>query len=380
MASILNFVFLSDVLESNGDSSYAMTGPLFYYLINNDFSYTLNGELDDTKPNVLLIEGNHKFESLLHISDDIFEYIKTHNVKLFFVSLPDPCNEPTFVLGRKFLKTKLPREKYILLDSNTRLPDIYSFDFFLEEATWNRHHNFDTMPNELGYVSEDIQINELDRFRNKKFLSFNRNVDKPHRISLFYEYLTNDYSDSYFTFLMNVEGHSSPYGMKRNSIPNEFFNKHIPIELDTFKAKDKSNFRIASTFKKDLFLDSCINLVTETSFDGEELFVSEKILKPIIGYQPFIVFSSYGYLKHLKKYGFKTFSDFWDESYDDIPNQYNRWNALLKLVRELNSKSIEELNQIYKSTKDICIHNRQVFDSLEINTLEKIFQKIKDEW
>jgi hypothetical protein len=143
---------------------------------------------------------------------------------------------------------------------------------------------------------------------------------------------------------------------------------------------NKNSFSASGTFKKELFLNSCINIVTETSFINKELFISEKVLKPILMYQPFIVLSSYKYLNQLKKYGYKTFSDFWDESYDDIEDSKLRLKVVLELIRELNSKSIEELNELYQKTKDICIYNRRLHDSMELDSLPQIFKKIENEW
>jgi hypothetical protein len=382
MGSLLNFVFLKDTHEYNGDETYAMTGPIFYYIIKNEYSYTLNGQLNPNHKNILLIEGRTKLESLLNIPETVYNFIKNNDIKLLFTSIPDPCNDATYKLAFKYIKEKLPSNKYYIIDSNRRLKDILSFDFFLEESIINRNQFFKPYPTDLGYVSEKIELNELDGYRNKKFICFNRSVDKEHRLSLLNEYLTGNYSDSYFSFLLKVEGYSHVYTLDGSTpkIDINYFNKHIPIELDTQKISDKSDFRVNDAFKKELFLDSCINLVTESSFELNELFISEKILKPIINYQPFIVFSSYGYLKHLKTYGFKTFSDFWDESYDDIENPNRRFFALLKLVRSLNDKSIDELNELYKNVKHICIYNRQLWDNLKIDTLEKILKNIENEW
>ena len=382
MGSLLNFVFLKDTCEYNGDETYAMQGPVFYYIERKNYSYTINSEIKVGYKNILLIEGNKIFESLLNIPDSIYDFIQNNDIKLLFTSIPDPSDILTFIEGCNYLKTKLPKEKYHLIDSNTRLPDIFTFDFFVEEAVFNKDQNFIDELNPLGYISEEIHVNELDKFRNKKFLCFNRNIDKPHRISLLYEYLNNNYTDSYFTFLMKTENYAKRYGeyMNNKSIKTEYFNKHIPIELDTHNVSDKSNFNSTNTFKKELFLNSCINLVTETSFERNELFISEKVFKPIINYQPFIVLSAYGYLKKLRSYGFKTFSDFWDESYDYIENPDDRFKKLLQIIRELNSKTIEELNELYKNVKHICIHNKQVFDSLEIDSLEKILKNIENEW
>ena len=382
MGSLLNFVFLKDTHEYNGDETYAMQGPIFNYIQMNNYSYTLNSQLKPNHRNILLIEGRTKLESLLNISETVYNFIKNNDIKLLFTSMPDPCNDATYKLAFKYIKEKLPSNKYYIIDSNRRLKDILSFDFFLEESIINRNQFFKPYPTDLGYVSEKIELNELDGYRNKKFISFNRSVDKEHRLSLLNEYLTGNYSDSYFSFLLKVEGYSHVYTLDGSTpkIDINYFNKHIPIELDTQKISDKSDFRVNDAFKKELFLDSCINLVTESSFELNELFISEKILKPIINYQPFIVFSSYGYLKHLKTYGFKTFSDFWDESYDDIENPNRRFFALLKLVRSLNDKSIDELNELYKNVKHICIYNRQLWDNLKIDTLEKILKNIENEW
>jgi len=54
--------------------------------------------------------------------------------------------------------------------------------------------------------------------------------------------------------------------------------------------------------------------------------------------------------------------------------------SLISLVKQLNNKSIEELNDIYRSTKEICIHNRDLFYSLELDTLKVIFEEIQNEW
>jgi hypothetical protein len=385
MGSLLNFVFLKDTHEYNGDETYAMQGPIFYYLIKNEYSYTLNGQLKPGYKNLLLIESSHKLQSLLNIPNDVYDFIKNNDIKLLFTSIPDPCNRPTYDLGISYIQTKLSNTKYYIIDSNRRLEGILSFDFFLEESIWNRNQFFGKEITDLGYVSEEIQLNELDSYRNKKFICFNRALDKEHRISLLNEYLTGNYSDSYFTFLLKTEGFARIYDNKLNNnqkqqIDVDFFNSKLPIELDTHSISDKSHFRVNNTFKKELFLNSCINLVTESSFQQNELFVSEKILKPILNYQPFIVFAGYGYLKHLKTYGFKTFSDFWDESYDEIVNPEERFFALLKLVRMLNKKSIDELNELYKNLKHICIYNKHIWDNLEINTFEKILKNIENEW
>ena len=74
--------------------------------------------------------------------------------------------------------------------------------------------------------------------------------------------------------------------------------------------------------------------------------------------------------------GLKTFSDFWDESYDEIEEPKKRYIEVSKLILELNSKSIEELNKIYQQTKDIVIYNKNYLNNLELNELDTFLKNL----
>ena len=378
MGSLLNFVYLSDKLEKNGGEDFQQ-GPMFIYLHERkNYSYTTNGKLKSGFKNIVMMEGINTLESFLKIDDTTINFIKNNEVKLLAVSLADPTISEKYISVVEKLNKTLGNEKYITFDSNMNLSN-FTIEYFLEEATWDKKTFFENEINELNYQSEEIKISELDNFRNKKFISFNRNVDKHHRVALLHEWLNNDYSDSYFSFINNVEYVNEIIGIGPLKNIN-FYNSKLPIEIDTQDTTNKYHFRTTNTFKKDLFLDSSINIVTETSCYFNELFISEKILKPILNYQPFIVLGPTYYLKQLKSYGFKTFSDFWDESYDEIENPYKRIPMVINLIKQLNKKSITEINELYQKTKDICIYNRQLFDSMELDSFPKIFKQIENEW
>ena len=51
--------------------------------------------------------------------------------------------------------------------------------------------------------------------------------------------------------------------------------------------------------------------------EEDQCHLTEKIFKPMMLEKPFVVNGTKGYLKELKRLGFKTFSDVIDESYDD---------------------------------------------------------------
>ena len=60
------------------------------------------------------------------------------------------------------------------------------------------------------------------------------------------------------------------------------------------------------------------HVVTETVFYYNKLHLTEKIFKPIVSKQPFMLLGAPGNLEYLRSYGFKTFDGIIDESYDLI--------------------------------------------------------------
>ena len=377
MGSLLNFI-----LPQEGNyGKWVFEGPMTQK-IKDDYSCTIFPELKENHINYILIEPTEALNGLVKKIDIIFRkeknlknFIEENRLKIIIVSLADPPSNNTYEVLQRKLKFHNIFEISKVLTSNIKLQseNLNSFHFFIEQALSSTHPMFGEVT-DLGYISEEIQEHELYNFRNKKFLSFNRTVDKPHRLSLFHDYLTNDFSDSYFSFLRFESGHCNPYQIKK--LKTEEYLKNIPIQLDTNNFFD---FSVNNTMRKDLFLNCCINLVTETSYNQNELFISEKILKPILNYQPFIVFGPYNYLKELKRLGFKTFSDFWDESYDDILDGEKRYLTLSKLVLKLNRLSIEEINNLYKQTLEICIYNKNYLKELKLDSINLFLENLSNE-
>lgn len=87
-----------------------------------------------------------------------------------------------------------------------------------------------------------------------------------------------------------------------------------------------------------------------------EVFVTEKTLKPLLVGHPFIVLSGQHFLKHLHKLGFKTFDCVIDESYDNFEFPPGRMRMVADEVERLCRDNVEVL----ASTQEIRAHNRSV--------------------
>jgi hypothetical protein len=87
------------------------------------------------------------------------------------------------------------------------------------------------------------------------------------------------------------------------------------------------------------------------------VFFSEKIYKCLALRHPFVLVSTPGSLKELRKRGYKTFSPYINESYDDITDDDTRLNTIANEINRLCKLSLEELVQITCNIKEIVDHN-----------------------
>ena len=109
--------------------------------------------------------------------------------------------------------------------------------------------------------------------------------------------------------------------------------------------------------------ETLIYHVSETVYFGQKHHLTEKIFKPICLGMPFIISSTHGSLQYLRSYGFKTFHDVWDESYDDEVDDHQRLNKIALLLKELDQLSTEEKQEMFNRCLPIIKHNFEHFYS-----------------
>ena len=70
---------------------------------------------------------------------------------------------------------------------------------------------------------------------------------------------------------------------------------------------------------------------------------------------------SVGTLELLKQRGYKTFSEYWDESYDILPATEDRIEVIVKNLEKLSKLSLDELIKLRKEIEPILTHNLENF-------------------
>lgn len=133
-------------------------------------------------------------------------------------------------------------------------------------------------------------------------------------------------------------------------------NIELPLSIDDFDNYANNSHQITMWQQA---AESLVHVVTETSYYGNKNHLTEKTFKPVILKQPFILVSNRGSLEYLRRYGFKTFSSVWDESYDILPDQ-ERIVAIADLLEELEHA---DWQSIQKQCEPIVQHNYDWFYS-----------------
>lgn len=155
----------------------------------------------------------------------------------------------------------------------------------------------------------------------------------------------------------------------------------LSIEIDQVKLLDENsndpeydgegkNIR-KSHNPVDSYNESFCAIVQESRVTQPWPNVSEKTLNAIENFRPFIMVGAPGTLSMLKEMGFKTFDNWWDESYDDITNNTDRMAKICKVIDYVNSFSLKELKHMYNDMRAVLIHNEA-----NLSRLPKFYNKI----
>jgi hypothetical protein len=118
--------------------------------------------------------------------------------------------------------------------------------------------------------------------------------------------------------------------------------------------------------------NSFVNLVTETTFESEFPYVSEKTIKPILCCRPFIILGAPGTLTMLKSFGFKTFNEWWDESYDLELDPTKRLEKVHNIANDILNEDYRSLQKKLKKMTGVLLFNKNYLKCLPIILKSKI--------
>ena len=86
---------------------------------------------------------------------------------------------------------------------------------------------------------------------------------------------------------------------------------------------------------------------------------------------PFVLVAPPLTLKYIKEAGFRTFDEFWDESYDEETIHSKRMLKIFGVIDYINSKTLHELQVIIERMAEILNHNFVIFLSIQQKKLSQ---------
>lgn len=119
-------------------------------------------------------------------------------------------------------------------------------------------------------------------------------------------------------------------------------------------------------FNPDWYDSTFFSVVNEDSDDTTPLIMTEKTFKPIAFFHPFVVVSQPGLLALVRKSGFLSWPELFDESYDDIPDLRTRVEHVNQQIRKFDRDMFyaPEIQEKLKYNRNRFFDQHLIFQNL----------------
>jgi hypothetical protein len=240
------------------------------------------------------------------------------------------------------------------------------------------------------YFQHNLKSNDVSQILNyeeKKyhFLSFNQ-YPHHHRVKIISEIHKNNIIDK-FLISYNPKFYDTLGGVRydyENQLKDLGYidDYKLFISLEEKKVDFETNFKISGYGFEDIrpYKESAMSLISDTIFFKPQGFVSEKVFKPIMYLQPFLVAGPPHYLKDIRDMGFKTFNGLIDESYDEELDDKVRLEKVIGEIIRLSNLPIEELKDKLRESEETLIYNQMKllsfdYEKSEIDSVKAIIKE-----
>jgi hypothetical protein len=128
----------------------------------------------------------------------------------------------------------------------------------------------------------------------------------------------------------------------------------LDVETGSIAAREETTFK----FDVSLYDRTAMSIVTESEMSSTgQLRLTEKTFKPLAMGHPILLCGNKWSLRRLRELGFRTFSPFVDESYDDIDDGPSRIHQVHAEMLRLAALSDKDFAEGIASLRDTAVHN-----------------------
>jgi hypothetical protein len=192
----------------------------------------------------------------------------------------------------------------------------------------------------------------------KTFLMLMRN-ERPHRTALYIRLYEEGLLGNARYSIRGIEKIATwkcaHFGISAEQL-SEALGYFKPIALDDSTSRQKCE---SLEFPRSFYDSTWFSLVTETWCAESGLTITEKVWKAIAMGHPFIVWGQHGILSELRRLGYRTFGNAFNESYDNEPNPRLRLEMIVHEVKRLSKMTQSETDILRPLTRPVAVFNRQ---------------------
>jgi hypothetical protein len=156
-----------------------------------------------------------------------------------------------------------------------------------------------------------------------------------------------------------------------NGLPFSSVVENLAGEVNYFN----SYFSVVAESPVETYEQHAYKEETDEEYVCSFLKPTEKTYRALIFHPVLIIGPPYS-LRYLKSQGFETFPEFFDESYDEITDDYMRWTKVIKEVKKLCKYSIDELHEKYVKVLPKIIHNQNTL--LNIDSRQYLYDILRN--
>lgn len=305
----------------------------------------------------------HKLRATNYLPDNVIEDLKSNKATLFISNDVDTATlDQVLLMLTHFLAFGIPKKALIYADSNP-----YIGNALEKHGYQGFYYNwveelFEVNEERIQQASEKIKSGYI---RNKKFL-FLGGKPRQHRVS-FLEKCIHQISDfenhTFISIGINNKVGKRSLDVHDNWVSQAFIpsddNVKPPLDFRPGTPWDVTYDNINYQYHDESYWN--ITPTTQYNYEPFRISINEKHFKPIVAMQPFIMLAEPKTLEFLKQSGYRTFSNWIDESYDDTLCDATRMNKIIEEVRKLNTLTHNELSDMLKDMLPTLIHNAELY-------------------
>ena len=241
----------------------------------------------------------------------------------------------------------------------------------VKRLIWNKN-----LPNKVD-IEREIEYKSKNLEKIKYFLKVNRTNRPERNIFMLFMNYHKLFDKSLISFPTLSEEYCPPGFEKYLTKENiEDLKSKVPFDIDN---TDETNHGDAGSgegfFDADLpfqpvhYKNSFISVVMAAfPFEDNACHLHSSTFNPMYCGHPIIQFGPYQSLKEMRERGFKTFGQWWDESYDDELDHWKRFEKVMDVTLELSKLSPKELLEIYIDMKEVLQHNVDLITNFDVKS------------